>query len=138
MNISIGKIAGSAAILKEGKILLLKRSLNSKLYPNHWTFPSGGVEESDLSIKDTVMREVKEETNLEFTPKEKLGFYETVIDEKRYFALVHLGSWTGEISLQPEEVSEYKFFSFQETEKLELAFAYREVLNDLHKRGLLL
>lgn len=132
-----GRIAGSAAIIKDGKILLLKRVDSASLFPSCFTFPSGGIEETDISIREAVIREVKEETNLDFTPKEKFGFYESIIDSKRYLALVHLGEWSGKIKIQPEEVSEYNFFSFEETQSLSLAFAYREVIIDLHDRSLI-
>lgn len=136
-RLPIGKVASSAAILEKGKILLIKRAAHVSTYPNHWTFPSGGIEETDTSIRNAVIREVKEEVNLDFTPTKKFGFYETVTNGKRYVALVHLGEWSGEIKLQAEEVSEWHFFTHEETKRLELAFAYREVINDLHTAGLI-
>lgn len=132
-----GRIASSAAIIKDGKILLLKRASSAKLFPNHFTFPSGGIEETDASVENAVTREVKEETGLDFVPKEKFGFYESVVSDKRYLALVHLGKWSGTITLQPEEISEHNFFTFEETHSLDLAFAYREVIKDLHSKGLI-
>jgi len=136
-QLPLGKIASSAAIIDNHKLLLLKRASNASTFPDHWTFPSGGIEETDASIKDTVIREVKEEVNLDFTPTKKLSFYESFTNGKRYIALVHLGEWTGEIKLQEEEVSERKFFTYEETKSLELAFAYREVIDDLYTAGLI-
>ncbi|MCC6583609.1 MAG: NUDIX hydrolase [Chitinophagales bacterium] len=136
-NIIFGKVAAAAAILKDGKILLLKRSFKETNFPGYWTFPSGGIEEMDESHKKTVEREVLEETSLRFTPKEKFNFYESVVNNKRYFSLVHLGEWKGEVKINEDEASEFAFFSYEEARHLDLAFAYKEVIEDLHKTGLL-
>ena len=134
-RIPLGKIAGSAAIIENGKILLIKRSDTVSTYPGYWTFPSGGVEETDKTIQDTVIREVKEEVGLLFAPQNKFGFYENISNGKRYFSLVHLGKWSGKITLQKEEASQWNFFSYSETKGIKIAFAYRDTLQDLLKAG---
>ena len=131
----IGRIAASAAIIENKRILLLKRSPHAKLFAGHWTFPSGGIEESDESVKAAVAREVKEETGLTFTPTQRFNFYESHAGGKRHFALVHLGTRTGDISLDHSEVSEYQWMSYKEAIKLPLAFAYSDVIGDLHRSG---
>ena len=136
VQLPFGKVAGSAAIIKNKKVLLIKRSDQVSLYPGRWTFPSGGIEETDRSIQDTVIREVKEEVGLTFAPTKKFGFYESVANGKRYFALVHLGEWSGEIKLQEKEAVEWRFFTYEETSSLDLAFKYREVIDDLFVAGL--
>lgn len=133
----IGKVAASAAITHDNKILLLRRSSNAKLFPNCWTFPSGGIEETDPSTEHAVIREVKEETSLDFKPSEKFRFYESVAGNKRHFALVHLGSWKGEIRTQDAEISEYKWCSYNQARKLKLAFAYKQVIEDLKKQKII-
>ncbi|MFA5935965.1 MAG: NUDIX hydrolase [Patescibacteria group bacterium] len=132
----IGKIASSAAIFEGKKLLLIRRSPTASAYPNHWTFPSGGIEETDQSVGSAVIREVKEEVGLDFRPSKKWNFYESTTNGKRYFALVHLGEWSGTIQLQKEEASEWRFFTYTETKNLNLAFAYREVIDDLYTAGL--
>lgn len=136
-GIKQGRVAGSAAIFKENKILLLKRSSNKSTYPDHWTFPSGGIEEGDENIAETVQREVKEETGLEFTPTEKFNFYDGSVNGTRYFALVHLGTWKGDIDIDKSEASDYDFFTYEEAIKLPLAFSYKQVLEDLYEKKLL-
>ena len=136
-KIELGKIAGSAAIIKDKKVLLLKRNTDRSLFPGHWTFASGGIEEFDSSVSETVIREVKEETGLIFAPIKKFGFYESISNNKRHFALVYLGDWEGEIVLETSESSDWKFYSYEDTKELPLAFAYREVLKDLFNAGLI-
>ena len=53
----------SAIIIKDNKILLMHRKKNGKEY---WVFPGGGVEDTETA-KEGIIREVKEETNLEVT-----------------------------------------------------------------------
>jgi ADP-ribose pyrophosphatase YjhB (NUDIX family) len=137
MPLPLGKVASSAAILNNKKILLIKRSTHASTFPGHWTFPSGGIEETDPSVKDAVVREVKEEVGLSFIPTAAWKFYESITNGKRYLALVHLGEWSGEIILQKSEASEWKFFTYAETARVPLAFAYQEVIQDLYDAGLI-
>lgn len=137
IQLPISRVAASAAILQDGKILLVKRVDDASTCPGMWTFPAGGVDATDQSVQEAVVREVKEETNLDFTPTRKWNFYESVADGKRAVSLVFLGDWTGTIKLQKEELSDWRFFTYEETREFELAFAYREVVDDLHDAGLL-
>lgn len=59
----------SAVIIKEDKILLIHRKKNGEEY---WVFPGGGVEEGETSDQ-AIVREVKEETNLDVS-KHELAF----------------------------------------------------------------
>jgi len=137
VNIPIGRISGSAAIIEDRKVLLTKRNPNLKTCPNFWTFPAGGIDNTDASIEDCVVREVKEEVNLDFIPKEKLNFYESIVNSKRIISLVFLGDWSGNIKFQEEEVVDACFFSYNETKNLDIAFAYRAVIEDLYKLKLI-
>lgn len=51
----------SAIILRDNKILLIHRKKNGEEY---WVFPGGGVEDTE-TIEEGIVREVKEETNLD-------------------------------------------------------------------------
>lgn len=133
----IGNIAGSAAIFEGKKILLIKRADNLSNYPGCWTFPSGKIEETDLSIADTVIREVREEVGLDFIPYKKWGFYQSLYNGKRHIALIHLGEWSGSVKLQKEEASDWRFFTYKETLSLDLAYAYKDAISDLHESGLI-
>lgn len=65
----IGAAIFKSSILPElteaPKILLLKRSTREIYYPNVFEIPSGNVDDSDISLKDALAREAKEETGLD-------------------------------------------------------------------------
>ena len=59
--------AASAIILKEKKILLVKRSDYTPTFPHTWACPGGRGDEGELP-ENAVVREVKEEVDLDFKP----------------------------------------------------------------------
>jgi len=55
------------------EILMIKRAKKDR-YPNFWEFPRGGCEEEkDKSLRDCMVREIKEETGLDVKPLRLLG-----------------------------------------------------------------
>ena len=52
---------------EDDKILLLKRRDDETVYPGHYTFPGGKVEEND-TISQTLVKETKEECGLDLKP----------------------------------------------------------------------
>ena len=77
-NQKLHRITSTAIIYKDGKYLILRRSLNKKAFPGKWTVPGGGLETDDyvntpkttenqwyFSIEKSLRREIMEETNLE-------------------------------------------------------------------------
>ncbi len=60
-------LAASGIILQNKKILLLQRSHYTKNYPEFWGCPGGRAEQNETA-EQNVIREVKEECNLDFTP----------------------------------------------------------------------
>ena len=60
---------GAVAVVSEGQILCVKRSETQGKYPNFWSLPMGGVEKGE-TFPQGAARELKEETMLDFNPKE--------------------------------------------------------------------
>ena len=125
-------ITASAAIIQENKILLVKRIASALLFPGYWAFPGGKSEPGETS-EQIAIREVKEETNLDFVPSEM--FMKAFYQDRTMHRFI--GSWSGEIIIQEDELSDYNWFSYNETHVLDLAFDYREVIAVLHKKGLI-
>jgi len=125
-------IASSATIIRDKKLLLIKRSNYTKIFPEHWTCPGGRANEKETP-EQNVIREAKEEVNLKFKPKEliKTGQYE---DRELYR---FWGDWSGEVQIQEKEVTDWNWFSYDDAIKLKLAFDYRKVIEILRKKDLI-
>jgi len=125
-------LAASGVILKNKKILLLQRSNYTENYPEFWGCPGGRAEKGETA-EQNVIREVKEECNLNFSPTSilKTGIWQ----DRSYYRF--LGNWNGEIKVQELEVLDYNWFSYHEAIKLKLSFDYKEIIQLLYKNQLL-
>ena len=125
-------LAASGIILQRKKILLLQRSNYTDRYPGFWGCPGGRAEKGETA-EQNVIREVKEECNLHFSPTEII---KTGVWQQREFYRF-LGKWSGEIKIQEEEVSDYNWFSYEQATRLKLAFDYTEIIEILKSKDLL-
>jgi ADP-ribose pyrophosphatase YjhB (NUDIX family) len=125
-------LSASGIIIQRKKILLLQRSNYTQLYAGFWGCPGGRAEPGETA-EQNVIREVKEECNLDFLPTEiiKTGDWQG----RKFYRF--LGNWTGNIKIQEEEVVDYNWFTFNETQKLQLAFDYEEIVDLLHYKSLI-
>ena len=64
-------IAITGIIVKNGKVLIIKRGKQEIAFPNMWTLPGGKVERGD-SILKTLKKEIYEEVGLEI--KDEIDF----------------------------------------------------------------
>lgn len=107
----------------EKEILIQKRSANKKHSPNVWAMTGGSVIAGEESI-DTIVREAKEELGVQIDKKElilvkkyKVKHKETapvVIDT--YFIKMDIP--IEDIEIQQEELSEIKWASWEEVQKI--------------------
>ncbi|MBD3343925.1 MAG: NUDIX domain-containing protein [Chitinivibrionales bacterium] len=108
------------------KVLLTKR--NVPPFKGQWCLPGGHIEDYETST-NAVIREVKEETGLEFIPS-FYGYFDEIYPDMEIHnvALIFEGPARGDLKLQPEEVSEAKWYTLDEAKKFDLAFSHNEVL----------
>ena len=66
----------------DGKILLLRKSMNDRVYPGKWSFCSGYVKEFEAG-EDSVLREIEEETGLKAAIIQGGKTMEIIDDEKQ-------------------------------------------------------
>lgn len=71
------QIAVSAFIIRDEKLLLLKRGEDDDFLPGYWEVPGGKVEDNE-SIEEGVIRETQEEAGLGVTPGPLFGYFEYV------------------------------------------------------------
>jgi 8-oxo-dGTP diphosphatase len=72
-------LAASAAIVRDGKVLVVRRARKPAL--NLYTMP-GGVVEAGETLFEAVTREVREETSLEIEPVALAGHREAIVRDK--------------------------------------------------------
>jgi len=111
------KLVKAVVMDKENKILLLKRAAKCKFFPSQWDFPGGKVEKVETSSQ-ALVREVKEETNLDITfPREFKEHYYTEHGQALHFNVVYSNSHSGEIKIS-EDHSEFKWFTQDELDEM--------------------
>lgn len=115
-----------AIIEDKGKILLMKR--DHPPFDQYWGLPGGHIDPGETA-EQAVIREVKEETNLNFKPK----FF---IDAEEYFeeenwhasASFFTGTWEGEVKISKEH-SEFGWFNKDQINEMQLAFNHKKILD---------
>lgn len=121
-----------AIILNEDKtkILLIKRG--SKAYHGFWGFVSG-LPKWGEEVKEAVIREAKEETNLDVEIVKFIGKY---YDErgrhptKTMYCLPHICKVVGGELKADDDALDAKWFDLAEVKDMELAFDHKQILID--------
>lgn len=110
---------GIVAVIQnvEGKFLLLKEA--RELLNGAYAPPHGRCDATDLSEEKTVIREVKEETNLNIMPIKK------ILTQKADTKVKTVSFWLtelidGDLKTNPVEVATYGWFTVDEALGLEL------------------
>jgi len=125
------KLTADGAILKDGKILLIKRKNNP--YKDKWALPGGFVEYGER-VENTVVREVLEETGLKAAVKEIIGVYSDPNRDPRghTITIVYLLDFIkGELK-SGDDAADAKFFNLDDLP--DLAFDHDKIINDIIRR----
>lgn len=127
----IQKIIVAGVVVKDNKVLIIQRSKDEESYPNLWELPSGKREPLESS-NDAVVREIKEETNIDvkiIKPISVFEFKNEKPDEIRdatqiNFLVEYLG---GEVKLSDEHQN-FKWISKEELDNFELSEEVRNII----------
>lgn len=121
----------------EQQILLTKRSLNMPTFPGAWVLPGGHVDAYETR-EQAVIREVKEETGLNYYPT-LFNAYDEIFEELKIHAVVtvYTGTADGDAVADEHEVSEIGWYSLDAglSPDLELGFEHREIITDFMNRN---
>ena len=123
------KSCGCIIINDKNEVLLIHHNAG------HWDFPKGHVEDGETEV-ETAIREVKEETNIDVEVNEEYRYStkyspkEDVIKEVIYFLARNISN---NRQAQLEEVSEVKWFEFNDAIKQITFDNSREILIQLKK-----
>lgn len=109
-------------IKKDDQYLILKRS---DWTPDIWELPGGRLEFGETA-QDTLIREMREETGLEVTPKEIIGTFDKFIDNWQITGIIYeCTSEDCDVKISPEH-NEFKWVSPDSSDFELLHPIYRE------------
>lgn len=129
------KPAAAVAIVKDKKILLLKRRDNGK-----WTMPGGTLEFGE-NLASCAIREVMEESGLEIEITDIIGTYTdpNILvaysdgEVRQEFTVVYAGKFTNTNVSLDEESTDYRWIDFDVINTIELTGSQRKRINDVIK-----
>ena len=134
-NQYLHEVAITAIVVKDGKYLITRRSLNKKRWPGQWTVPGGRLEVSDYTswpkdthgywynvLEKTLRREVKEEVGLEIKDITYVTSLATVHEDSSPSLVIScMAEWAGgEVTLQKEECDEFVWVTTEEAKNYKL------------------
>ena len=123
------KVIMKAMVLKNNKILILKRHPKQKVAPGKWEM-TGGKLEMDESLEECLIREVKEETNIDIEIKKIL--YATDHNTKilgKVVIIVYLCEPKNDEVILSQEHSDYKWVGVEEFRKT----VFKEIVDDMNR-----
>ena len=130
MNYKNPKLTADGVIIREGKILLIKRK--NEPFKGKWALPGGFVEYGER-VEDTVIREVLEETGLKTSIKKIFGVYSDPSRDPRGYIItvVYLLDITGGKIECNDDAADAKFFNIKNLP--DLSFDHNIILKDIFR-----
>lgn len=110
------------AVIREGdRILLHRRSLESRGQPGKWENAGGEIDEGETP-EVAIVREIKEELGVDFTIEKRIYEDDFKSGEDIWHVIIFGGSITGTPQvMDPEETMEIRWFSLAELKSVDLA-----------------
>jgi 8-oxo-dGTP diphosphatase len=130
--VGISLISSLAVVLRDGEMLLIKRAVEP--HKDHWCPPGGVIDEGE-SPEEATVREVKEETGLVVSVRAKLGEVLGPVTG-RYLGVFLCAVEGGVLEPSQAEVSDVRWFPYEELHRLEMPSFIMDFLNSLNLREL--
>ncbi len=124
-------LAVSAAIMRDGKVLVVRRARRPALAL--YTLPGGGVETGETLV-EAVKREVREETQLEIEPVALAGHREAIVRDaqgrvERHFVIMCFAAhWRAGEPVLNEELDEARWLDPSELAQLKTTEGLAEIV----------
>ncbi|MBI4119375.1 MAG: NUDIX domain-containing protein [Parcubacteria group bacterium] len=134
-NQYLHEVVITAIVVKDGKYLITRRSMNKKRFPGKWTVPGGHLETSDYLqlpkdtehywynvLERTLRREVKEEVGIDVENIEYVTSLATIhAGGSPSLVISCMADYAGgEIVLQPEESDQFAWVNLEEAKQYDL------------------
>jgi 8-oxo-dGTP diphosphatase len=108
------------------KFLITRRK--SGLYQGMWCLPGGHIHRGE-TMREAVIREVKEETGLDFDPQLFSCFDEIIPEHDIHtITVVFDGRANGTLTPQADEVAEIGWYSLGEVQGMAFAFRHKDII----------
>lgn len=123
-----------AVIIKDGKILMIKRAFDPG--KGRWSVPGGLVEVGER-LAEACEREAEEETGIKVKVLEMIGAYDMIVPDdsgkiKYHYVLIDfLARPTGGEERESQEVLERRWVSYDEAKQLDMTNSARKALQEL-------
>ena len=129
------KFSCCVIIIKNGKVLLLKRGSSAPVYPSLWGFPGGGSESGE-DLEQCARRETMEETGLDIGELKYVGTKVGQTMKNVYFFLTN--EVKGRIKMKNvlDEHEEYAWVSLKNLHKYETTPDTEKMINKAMKEKL--
>ncbi len=125
-------LAVSAAIVRDGKVLVVRRARKPAL--NLYTLPGGAVETGE-TLHEAVVREVREETQLSIEPVALAGHREAIMRDgqgrvERHFVILSFAArWLAGEPVLNEELDDARWLAPAELSGLRTTEGLAEIVN---------
>lgn len=120
----------AGALIRNGKVLLVKRSPHVRHYPGVWDLMGGHVE-GDESLEDALRREAFEELRVAIESLQPLATIHDPVEPAEVSVYV-VSRWSGEpVNASPDEHSEIRWFSADELPRSAAVDGYGHVVQAL-------
>lgn len=133
----IGVGIGAVIVDKHGKIFLAKRGKKARNEVGCWECPGGGLEFGD-SFEDTIIREMKEEFDIEVEVVDSVAPFNHIIheDKQHWVALAFICKIKkGKPKImEPDKCEAIGWFSFDEMEGMNLSLATKHRLKQMKEK----
>lgn len=133
----IGVGVGAVIFNGEGRVFMAKRGPKAKNEIGKWEFPGGGVEFGE-KLKETIVREMKEEFGITIEPLSLLGVNDHIIpDEKQHWVspsfICRIVSGSPAI-LEPGKLDKIGWFDVKNVGQMDLSLVTISNLNWLKEK----
>ena len=122
------KISVGGMLVKDGKVLVVRRSNVEEVLSGYYELPGGKVDFGDHP-EETVIREFKEEVGLDITITRLLKVFTYVINYKHTVELVYVVSGEGKVRLSSEH-DDYKWVNIYELDALQMTKEMKENIRE--------
>lgn len=121
------RVTVDAIVERDDKILLIRRGNDP--FKGEWALPGGFVEYGE-STEEAIIREVKEEANLDISLKALVGVYSKPDRDPRGHVISICYNATGNgKEVGGSDASEASFFALEKINGLKLAFDHKEIID---------